>query len=111
MKLYGLKTCDKCRKALKALREDGHEVTYIDVRDDGIDAEALGWFLVAFGDDLVNKRSTTWRNLSEDQRAGDALTLLLEHPTLMKRPVIQTDGQLLVGWDEEAKSALLGRGY
>lgn len=108
MQLYGLKNCDTTRKALKTLRDAGQEVTYIDVREDGISAELLGWFLVAFGDELINRRSTTWRGLSDSERAGDSLELLLAHPTLMKRPVIHTDNQYYLGWNKGVQTALLG---
>ncbi len=108
MQLYGLKTCDTTRKALKTLREAGREVTYIDVRTDGVPADLLSWFLVAFGDELVNKRSTTWRGLSDSERAGDALALLLAHPTLMKRPVIHADEDFYLGWGKDVQAALIG---
>lgn len=65
-------------------------------------------FRAAFGDALVNRRSTTWRGLSEDERAGDPLELLAAHPTLMKRPVIEADdGTLYLGWDKAVQAALL----
>lgn len=108
MQLYGLKTCDTTRKALKTLREAGLEVTYIDVRSDGVPADLLSWFLVAFGDELVNKRSTTWRGLSDSERKGDAHALLLEHPTLMKRPVIHADEDFYLGWGKDVQARLLG---
>ncbi len=107
MQLYGLKTCDICRKALKTLRDAGEQVTYIDVREEGVPEEVLGWFLTAFGDDLVNKRSTTWRNLSESEREADAMTLLRAHPTLMKRPVIRTEYQFYLGWGKDVQAQLL----
>ena len=95
------------RKALKTLREAGFEVAYIDVRADGVPEELLGWFLTAFGEELVNKRSTTWRGLSESERAGDAQALLLAHPALMKRPVIHTDKDFYLGWGKDVQAALL----
>ena len=108
MQLFGLKTCDTTRKALKTLREAGQEVAYVDVRSDGVPADLLSWFLVAFGDELINKRSTTWRGLSDSERAGDAHTLLLKHPTLMKRPVIYADEDFYLGWSEDVRAKLLG---
>lgn len=107
MQLYGLKTCDTTRKALKTLREAGLEVTYIDVRSDGVPADLLSWLLVAFGEELVNRRSTTWRGLSDSERAGDAHELLLAHPTLMKRPVIHTDEDFYLGWGKDVQAQLL----
>ena len=108
MKLYGLKSCDTCRKATRELRNAGLDPEIIDVRADAISTGELVRFLETFGDDLINRRSTTWRNLSEDERAGDPLALLTAHPTLMKRPVIEADGALYIGWKTEVRTALLG---
>lgn len=101
--LYGLKSCDTCRKALKALRDAGHNVTYVDVRTDGVGADKLAKFQCAFGGSLTNTRSTTWRNLSGKERVRPAMQLLLEHPTLMKRPVIVADGALFLGWGKDVQ--------
>lgn len=108
MQLYGLKTCDTCRKALKTLAAGGHEVTFRDVRGDPLETADLADFLDAFGPSLVNTRSTTWRGLSEEDRAGAPLALLQAHPAVMKRPVIRArDGTLYLGWGKEVQAALL----
>jgi len=99
MKIYGLKNCDTCRRALKALKGAGHEVELIDVRNGGIGAEELERFYIVFGQDLLNRRSTTWRKLSQDEQQEKPVKLMLEHPALMKRPVIlQESGLLTLGW-------------
>ena len=64
--------------------------------------------LDAFGDDLVNRRSTTWRGLDAAERARDPLDLLVAHPSLMKRPLIAHEGQFHLGWTKEVQAALLG---
>ena len=107
MQLYGLKTCDTTRKALKTLREAGLEVAYIDVRADIIPERELSRFLRAFGDAMLNKRSTTWRGLSDADRALGAAALIKKHPTVMKRPVIQTDTDVYLGWNAEVQKAIL----
>lgn len=107
MVLFGLKNCDTCRKAQKALAEAGHEVDFVDVRDTPLSDDRRATFLAAFGDRLVNTRSTTWRGLSEAERAQAPDTLLAVHPTLMKRPVIADGETLYLGWDATVKSALL----
>lgn len=106
MRIFALKTCDTCRKALKELAAAGHEPTVIDVRADGISGEDLGRFAEVLGEDLVNKRSTTWRGLDDATRARPTVDLLTEYPTLMKRPLIENDGQLCLGWNAATKSAL-----
>lgn len=110
MRIWGLKNCDTCRKAVKALEASGRAVEYVDVRADGVDAADLERFFAAFSDALVNKRSTTWRGLSEGERAGDPVALLALHPTLMKRPVIEADGQLTLGWDAKTQAHWLENG-
>ena len=109
MKIYHLKTCDTCRKAIKALRGAGHTPDLIDVRADGVDKATLERFEAGLGyDALVNKKSTTWRGLSEAQKSGlsreTAIKLLLEHPTLMKRPVIENNGALSLGWTKSVQA-------
>ena len=107
--LYGLKTCDTCRKALKALEEaaDGG-VSFRDIRADPLSEAERSRFLAAFGEKLVNTRSTTWRGLSEDERAKAPDALLKAHPALMKRPVIEGPGGLTLGWDKATEAAHLG---
>ena len=107
MKLYGLKNCDTCRKALKSLAGAGHAVDFIDVRADGVAPTDLQRFWNAFGDKLLNTRSTTWRGLDDGARAQDPMKLLADHPTLMKRPVIDHDGSLTLGWTKDAQSQFL----
>lgn len=108
MKLYGLTACETCRKARKALESKGKTVTFQDVRDDPLSEAKLSHFLDAFGDALLNTRSTTWRNLSEDERQGQPLELLKAHPTLMKRPVIEDGNELTLGWTRDVQARLLG---
>ena len=76
-------------------------------------AEGDGWrelaeFLGTFGDALVNTRSTTWRGLTEEDRKGAPVDLLVAHPALMKRPVIRTDdGTLYLGWGKDVQATLV----
>jgi len=69
MKIYHLKTCDTCRKSIKALRAAGHDPELVDVRADVVERAELERFEAALGyAALVNKKSTTWRGLSETQK-------------------------------------------
>ncbi len=103
MKIYGIKNCDTCRKAVKALNAELH-----DVRENPLTTEQLQHFHETFGTALLNTRSTTWRNLDEDQRKEDPISLLQKHPTLMKRPVIDRDGELFLSWSKDVQAQLLG---
>ena len=105
--VYGLKTCDTCRKSVQALKADGYEVSLVDVRAAPLTEAHLSGWLSQFGDALLNTRSTTWRGLSTEERAAPPLELLRAHPALMKRPVIVKGGIAHLGWTAEAKAALL----
>ncbi len=102
MRLFGLKTCDACRKALKSL----HSADFVDVRAEGVPVSVLKKALDQFGEALLNTRSTTWRGLDQEQRARPVLELLQDHPTLMKRPLIESEGALFLGWTPETRSGL-----
>ncbi|WP_170764213.1 ArsC/Spx/MgsR family protein [Ruegeria lacuscaerulensis] len=102
MRLYGLKTCDSCRKALKSLPD----AEFVDVRSQGVPESVMTMALETFGEALLNTRSTTWRGLGEEQRARPALELLKDHPTLMKRPLIDQDGTLFLGWSPKMQAGL-----
>lgn len=110
MILYGLKTCETCRKAVRALTEAGRPVRLADVREEGVPPETLARALAQFGDALVNTRSTTWRGLSEAERGAAPRDLLARHPALMKRPLIDADGALYLGWAKPTQEALLPGG-
>ncbi|EAR51416.1 hypothetical protein OG2516_15669 [Oceanicola granulosus HTCC2516] len=108
MHFYGLSTCDTCRKARRALDAGGRAYEVVDVRADGLAPEVLAEMLAALGPDLVNRRSTTWRQLPEAERQQPPEALLAAHPTLMKRPVILDDGRWWLGWGPEVQAAVLG---
>ncbi|MCB1396138.1 MAG: arsenate reductase [Rhodobacteraceae bacterium] len=100
--IIGLKTCDTCRKALKSLPG----AVLRDVRAEPLSSDEIAALLAQFGDALVNRSSTTWRGLSEDERAQDPAALLAAHPALMKRPVIRADGAVHLGWTPAVRAAL-----
>jgi arsenate reductase len=102
MILYGLGTCDTCRKARKALPN----ADFVDVRKDGVPRDVLAAAQERFGDRLLNTRSTTWRGLSEAERARPPLDLLTDHPTLMKRPLVVDGSRMVLGWDKPAQAEL-----
>jgi len=109
--VYGIKQCDTCRKALKWLEAQGIEHQFHDFRVGGLEKALLrGWLNSAFADQLVNKRSTTWRQLTDQQRdmqGEKQLQLLLDHPTLIKRPVFVADGIVAVGFKPQELLDLL----
>lgn len=108
MRFFGLKTCDTCRKALAALRAAGIDPQVTDVRADGLTADDIAAIVAAFGDRAVNRGSATWRGLTAQARALPAAELLAAHPVVMKRPVIEAQGKLYLGWGRDVQAALLG---
>lgn len=112
MIVYGIKNCDTVKKARRWL--DDHEMNYQfhDFRADGLDAGTINQWLESIDwQTLLNKRSTTWRNLDENQRQdldqSQAVALMLAHPTLIKRPVIIADNRILIGFKEADYRKLL----
>lgn len=102
MKLYGLKNCDTCRAARKALPQ----AEFADVRDEGVEPAILAAALDRFGEALVNRKSTTWRGLDEAERARPPLDLLSDHPALMKRPLIVDGDRMTLGWTKTTQAEL-----
>ena len=82
------------------------QADFRDVRADGVPRDVLERAQAAFGEKLLNTRSTTWRGLSEAERAGDPLDLIAANPALMKRPLIVDGSRMYLGWDPETRAAL-----
>ncbi len=109
--LYGLRACDTCRKAIKALEAAGRPVTFHDVRDEGVSPSQLkAWAHSVGWQTLLITRSTTWRGLDDAEKASvdesKAIALMGEYPALIKRPVIVTGKETYVGWKTDTQAAL-----
>lgn len=106
MKLFGINNCDSVRKARRWL--DDHQLAYRfhDVRQEGIERSTINaWLLQVDPQELVNRRSTTWKNLPPQERAAvedsDVPALLMSHPTLLKRPLLECSAGIILGFDSE----------
>lgn len=111
--LFGIKNCDTVRKARAWLDAHGIVYRFHDLRGDGLDAATLsGWLEQVDTATLVNTRGTTWRQLPEAARRLDdthaAIALMLEFPTLIKRPALLHDGKLTVGFSVASYEKLFG---
>ena len=105
MVVYGIPNCDSVRKARRWLESHGVAFTFHDLRKDGLDAATLARWVEALGwEPLLNRRGTTWRQLPQPRRdridADSAFALMLEQPTVIKRPVVEQDGKVSVGFSE-----------
>lgn len=106
--LYGLATCGTCKAALKALEGAGRAVTFRDVRAEPLTEAEIAEFVAAFGPAIVNRRSTTWRGMSEFLRLAGPEAQIAARPTVMTRPVIRSEAGLTLGWDAAVQARLLG---
>jgi arsenate reductase-like glutaredoxin family protein len=93
IEIWGLPTCDSCRKARAALPE----ARFRDIRAEPLTEADIADLIAAFGDRAVNRASATWLALSEGERARPPAALLADHPALMKRPVIRQGDRLSQG--------------
>lgn len=110
MILYGIPTCDTCKKALKSLQAAGCDVSFRDIRKDPLTAAEIDRFVAEFGDRLINKTSTTYRGFSDFLKASEPEAQIAAQPTVMKRPLIESGGRLWLGWGEDVLAALLAQG-
>ncbi|MBZ0071648.1 MAG: ArsC family reductase [Gammaproteobacteria bacterium] len=106
VKLHGISNCDSVRRARRWLDGQGIAYRFHDFRRDGLDSALLAaWAEQAGWEILLNRKGTTWRRLPPAQRAGidarSARALMLAQPTLIKRPVLEVDGHLEVGFDAD----------
>lgn len=105
VQIYGLQRCSTCVKARKWLDANSIEYTSVDYRDNPVDADVLSSWADKLGwGVLVNKASTSWRSLTDTQKQASTdaqwLALIAEHPTLIKRPVLVKDDDVMVGFSE-----------
>ena len=106
IRLYGIKNCDTMKKAMAWLTENGVAYEFVDYKKAGVAAAHLpDWAARAGWEVLLNKRGLMWKKLSEDERAAvdaaKALKLMAQYPALIKRPVLDTGTDLLVGFAPE----------
>lgn len=102
--VYGIPNCDRVRAARRWLRDRGIEHRFRDTRADGVPAARLRAWAAALGADaLLNRRGRSWRELPaaarRDLDAAAVLKLLAAHPLLLRRPLLEADGDLLLGFD------------
>jgi len=112
--IYGIKNCDTMKKARVWLDEHGVEHAFHDYKTAGIDAKRLQAWCKAMGwEVLLNRAGTTFRKLPESDKqfidATKAIALMLAQPSMIKRPVLDYDGKLLVGFKPEMYAGALGK--
>ena len=111
MKLYGIPNCDTMKKARSWLESRGVAYEFHDYKKLGITRpQLLAWAKVVGWETLLNRAGTTFRKLPDEAKENlderKALALMLEQPSMIKRPVLELDGRVLVGFSPEKYSAL-----
>lgn len=110
--VYGIPNCDTMKKARTWLEAHGAAYDFHDYKKAGITAETLNAWADAVGwEVLINKAGTTFRKLPDADKAGidraKAIALMVEHPSLIKRPVLEYPGGVLVGFKPEVYASTL----
>jgi Spx/MgsR family transcriptional regulator len=112
MNIYGLRNCDTCRKARKALDAANIAYAFHDLREESVSkAQIAKWAKAAGFEAMLNRSSATWRGLTDADKTGvnetKAVALMAAHPALIKRPLVALDdGAVLVGWTAETQAAV-----
>ncbi|MEJ2214431.1 MAG: ArsC family reductase [Gammaproteobacteria bacterium] len=111
--LFGIPNCDTMKKARKWLADQNVEYDFHDYKKAGIDKSTLQqWEKQVGWETLLNRRGMMWRKLSDEQKQtinrDNAIAIMLEIPSIIKRPVLVKDEQILVGFDEKQYQSLFG---
>jgi len=104
--IYGIPNCDTMKKARAWLADHGIEAVFHNYKKEGVSVEMLNaWCTQLDWETLLNRRGTTWRKLPEPERVeineSSAIRLMAEHPSLIKRPVLDVAGRLYAGFRAE----------
>lgn len=105
-KVYGIPNCGSVKKAIASLKAQEVDVVFHDFKKHGVDPQLVDQWIGAFGvNKVINRQGTTWRNLEDHYKTKadspeGAKALLLEFPTIIKRPVVEFQGELTIGQTE-----------
>jgi len=112
--IYGIKNCDTVKKTRRWLDSNGIDFQFHDFRNDGLDENTIhAWLEKVSWETLLNKRGTTWRKLDDPRKdqldQAIAVELMLANPTLIKRPVLSHNEDVMVGFKEADYAAYFGK--
>jgi len=111
--IYGIKYCDTMKRARAWLDDHGVEYAFHDYKSDGIGEGTLrGWAAKVGWEALLNRSGTTFRKLPDEDKEGltenQAIALMVDQPSMIKRPVLEVSGKLLLGFKPEIYEKVLG---
>ncbi len=112
MDIYGIKNCNIVKKALDWLKENHIDFEFHDFKKEGIAVEKLqDWGTKVGYEKLLNKQGLTWKQLDAETKASitgekEALQLLHDKNSMIKRPVLEINGKIVLGFDEKTYQML-----
>jgi len=111
MRVFGVSNCDKCRGAKKWLTKNEIDFEFIDFRKQAITADDIKRWIKNVGEEkLINKRGKTWRALPDELKQNfenlDVVNIMLEKPTLMTRPIFETQEKIILGFSSDVMNQL-----
>ncbi|TWG63108.1 MULTISPECIES: ArsC family reductase [unclassified Aminobacter] len=111
--IYGIKNCDTMKKAFTWLQNNGVDYAFHDYKSKGVAREQLErWCAAAGWEKVLNKAGTTFKKLPDEKKAhldeAKAIELMLAQPSMIKRPVLEKDGAIKIGFKPEQYAALFG---
>ena len=107
MIIYGIKNCDTMKKAFNWLSKNNISYVFHDYKKSGIDRETIkGWLKHFAIDQIINTKGTTWKKLSDNEKdsiqdEAKAIKLMIENPSMIKRPILMFNHSFLLGFKEE----------
>jgi len=112
IKVYGIPNCDTMKKARRWLEANGIEYDFQDYKKLGVPEKNLkNWVKQSGWETILNKRGTTWRKLDDDLKdnidEAAAIQVMLNNPSIIKRPILESGKLLLIGFDEDQYKRLI----
>ena len=112
IKIYGIPNCDTLKKARRWLEANGVEYDFHDYKKRGVPEKNLkAWVQKAGWEPILNKRGTTWRKLDDELKHNidntSAIKIMLDNPSIIKRPVLESNQLLLIGFNEDEYKQLI----
>ena len=112
--MYGIPNCDTIKKARKWLEANGVDYNFHDYKKAGVPEDELKLWVKTIGwEILLNRRGTTWRKLEDSVKENideaSAIQVMIENPSSIKRPILEIDDQLLIGFAEDTYKEAFGK--
>jgi len=117
IKIFGIPNCNTVKKARDWLTSNNISYEFVDFKKQmPTEPQLQGWLSKIELDQLINRKGTTWRSLSEEQQRlaqteSGAITLMISKPSVIKRPVLQSENEMILGFDEVKYANFLNKSH